>query len=281
MKKEERLNSADVRVIDLSEPPEIHSTSPLGDYRHREEKKVNGGISITDRWREGDVLHLRQTSRTWGEEELGLVTYEHTMTRSHPAVIPFSWIRDKVIVQCDEYMRDPPWEDDDLYKHSFTSIRDWDDLPDDADLRKSKGFVYADGIAGIVKWECDFYEEDFAAWQRLGASKQVAAELVAAHRRRIVRQIIDWYKNGYEWWQAVCYIDLMGETFEARIGCIDDHTYAETEASDEVAEEVASSLVEFGFTVTRRSRERTSIVSRKEMKRDRLRHNLNMFNWRD
>jgi len=78
----------------------------------------------------------------------------------------------------------------------------------------------------------------------------VAAELSAASRRQTIRQLANWYEDGWAWYGVRCRFTVLGDEFEASLWGIDDAEYAERDIKVEMALDVAGQLEKAGFTVT-------------------------------
>ena len=78
----------------------------------------------------------------------------------------------------------------------------------------------------------------------------MAAETVAAERRRTSGQLVKWYEDGWQWYGVRCRFDTMGDEYEASLWGIDDAEYAERDIKVEMALDVAAQLEKAGFTVT-------------------------------
>ena len=85
---------------------------------------------------------------------------------------------------------------------------------------------------------------------RVAASRQVAAEALAADAAEPSRQLVEWYEDGWQWYGVRCRYDALGDEYEASLWGIDDAEYAEREIKVEMALDVADQLEKAGFTVT-------------------------------
>jgi hypothetical protein len=110
-----------------------------------------------------------------------------------------------------------------------------------------------------------------------GASRQVAAEALAAARRQTIAQLVNWYEDGWQWYGVRCRYDTLGDDFEASLWGIDDAEYAEREIKVEMALDVAHQLEKAGYTVTGKPECRRG-QSREEKRRS-LRYRLAAQNW--
>ena len=68
----------------------------------------------------------------------------------------------------------------------------------------------------------------------------MAAETVAAERRRTLAQLVKWYEDGWQWYGVRCRFDTLGDEYEASLWGIDDAEYAERDIKVEMALDVAA-----------------------------------------
>lgn len=199
---------------------------------------------------------------------------------SRPAAVAFQDILDATEVVYDEYESMTPWEHCDGFEHTVTEERRY--RPDaDPDTRKMQGCVYSDGYRErvVIELDPDVGRDTYRYHRERGASRQVAAEMAAVDRRRTLRQLAEWYRNGWEWWGVKCEFEALGETFEDSLWGIDDSDYAEREVK-EVALEVAHQLEEAGYTVTGKpDRQAAYNAQRREVQKDRIARNMAAQNW--
>jgi hypothetical protein len=134
-----------------------------------------------------------------------------------------------------------PWEEADGWEHTS--------LPANLFYNAQKRQGYVKGCLIQVQAQEDWGVYDYA--RRNGASKQVAAELSAAARRRALSQLVEWYRDGWEWFGVRCTYAVLGSTYHYAAWGIDDADYAESLRA-EVAGEVAHQLEQAGYTVTGR-----------------------------
>lgn len=195
-----------------------------------------------------------------------------------PAVIPFETLLKAVTVIPDQDAA-APWEDLDGYEHEYTTRADLyrKDLPIGVDeLRKSRGWFYGNGYVGLLtlKPAADVGLFEWA-WAR-GASKQVAAELVAAQRRQTLEQLKKWYTHGSQHWFAKC--EFEGE--EDSVGFQDDDGSYTDEIKEDLARSVAHDLTRRGFEVTGIPDGNTK-EKRLACRKLTLSYNLALFNWKE
>jgi len=206
-------------------------------------------------------------------------TFRHADTmiavESRPATIAFDDLLAATKVVYDQYESMTPWEHCDGFEHTATPERRF---RDEADARAMQGSVYCDGhrerLVVELPAKADYGIFDYA--RRNGASRQVAAEMVAAERRRTLAQLVDWYGNGWEWYGVRCRFETLGDEYSDSLWGIDDAGYAET-LKEEIALNVAAQLEEAGYTVTGKPEHRQT-YSRAD-KQARIVRNLAAQNW--
>lgn len=166
--------------------------------------------------------------------------------KTHGAVIDWQEIVDACQVEQDD-LYETPWENCDGFGHRADGLNRLNVDRDDAE--NARGWAWSDGrrervLITLETENCDRYTFDHL--RQNGAARQVAAEMVAMHRRRTLDTIVDWYENGWEWWMTTCDIhDAM-----ASCGGIDSYDYANGEMRQEIAWEIAGQLEDAGYTVT-------------------------------
>lgn len=178
-----------------------------------------------------------------------------------------------VRVEPDEWY-ETPWEHCDGYEHTKRRIGYYD----------HDGVFESVNVARCGRYDTYLLEFDHRAekdfddlyryYRSNGASKGVAAEMVALSRRERMESLVNWYENGWEWW----YVSAEYNGYEA-MGCggIDDYHYADTEVRAECADELADALEEDGFIIIgkpdRMSEYRKNRVANMNRK-------TRMFDWR-
>jgi hypothetical protein len=206
-------------------------------------------------------------------------TFRHGDTmiavESRPATIAFDDLLAATEVIYDQYESMTPWEHCDGFEHTATPERRF---RDEANAREMQGSVYCDGHRERLVIELSDKEDygilDYA--RRNGASRQVAAEMVAAERRRTLAQLVKWYDSGWEWYGVRCRFEVLGDEHNDSLWGIDDAEYAET-LKEEIALNVAAQLEEAGYTVTGKT-EHCQTYTRGD-KQARLTRNLAAQNW--
>jgi|GEM_PF-5100859 len=272
------------RVIQLDTPEQL--PIPEDGFHFREEKhQPHGGSVVEERWRKGDVLHIKYTRTTIQETEFGDITSDSIEEIKRPAFLHWADILDKTEIEPDDDTG-MPWEEQDGYEHTMREV----DRCEHGDLTEALGYVRGGrhgGQAHIIEIDDDSFAGDspesrFDYFRFQGASKQVAAEMVACQDRHYIRQIADWYRNGPYWWYVKCEVDIDGREYEDAVGgVLDDEfgDYANKECRDEVAGNVAYALEAAGYVVLDKPELVDRTTSYNNARRlDRLRR-LNMFNW--
>lgn len=175
-----------------------------------------------------------------------------TTVERRSAIVDFlKIVKHAEIASCaDSY---PPWEDDEYYEHedirvsSYASARNCDDMRSQiaAEARAS----FHNGHSYHIILLDDHERSDLHDWyRRCGCSKQVAYELVAAVRRRIISQIVEWRRDG---WCAYTATLQFKEPIPYDAGCCG--FYTEEDADEWCYEELTCALEAIrlaGYTVT-------------------------------
>lgn len=189
-------------------------------------------------------------------------------------IIDFNDILDCITIEPDDEYR-TPWEDCDGYEHEVHHVN----------ARACKGRsnlanIYSKG-AVLVEFS-DSVEKDFTVvrefYHRAGASRQVAAELVARNRRHRMATLIGWLENGWE------YYGVTGDYEGYHSSCwgIDDYDYADKFQRLECAYDIASQMEADGFIVENRPDRQNMPDYQRSQKIEnfkyRLCHNAQMFN---
>ena len=164
-----------------------------------------------------------------------LTVGDHLVTTTVAEPLNISWddIRDSVRVEPDDW-HESPWDWCDGFDHQLETI-------DDDNQCEARGYYRNQRI--VIKPDNSLYD-----WHRArGASKQVAAEMVAVDRQRRLDQLTTWYVDGWEWWAVVG--EFLG--YSASVGAVDSYEYA-NELTDEIAAEIADQMTADGYQVTDR-----------------------------
>ena len=180
-----------------------------------------------------------------------LIRHGDTMLaiESGPATIDYADLLNATKVVADEYESMTPWEQCDGFEHTVTPARNFHD---DADTDEMQGNVYWQGSRVVIQLPKG---EDYGVYEYqrdCGASRQVAAEAVAAEHRRTLARLVKWYDEGWQWYGVRCKLVILGNEFADSVWGIDDPNYAEEEVREEIANAVMRQLETAGYTVTGR-----------------------------
>lgn len=162
---------------------------------------------------------------------------------SRPKQIDFADILAACRIEDDDYHA-APWETCDGYEHEATPASR---IPDEADASSMQGYAYHDRC----RWVITVDDADVKSWgnfdhyRKQGASRQVAAEMVAAVKAQTIAQLVKWYENGWNYYCVVC---EFYDVFDS-LGGIDDYDYAQNECREDVAMNVAHELEAAGHIV--------------------------------
>lgn len=153
----------------------------------------------------------------------------------------FNDILDSVKVEYDNFY-EAPWEHGDGWEHEFVGCGYYDHP------NASQGWNYVnrpvrDGGCGYIVLDDDWCEKNLYSGYS-GCSKQVRAESIAASKRKMMGQLVNWYENGWEWYCV--YSEYDGYT--TAIGGVDSYEYAE-ELREEIALEIAAQMESDGYIV--------------------------------
>jgi hypothetical protein len=199
-----------------------------------------------------------------------------------PAVIPFASILEKTTVVYDNHETMTPWENCDGFEHKAVKESSLVGRP-----RDMQGAVHCqDGRVVIILNDDDLGLYDYL--RERGASKQVAREAVAADRQGRLRQLRNWYANGWEWYGVKCDFRILGDHYDASVWGFDSEEFAGSER-EEVAYEVVAQLEKDGFTVTGKpeppkrltARQWTTIVSGQGIRQDYSPHAMTPEAWHE
>lgn len=204
-----------------------------------------------------------------------LVRQGETMiaVKSAPATVDFQDILDATEVVYDDN-GDTPWDNYDGFEHTCTPAHLFD-----FDPSNMRGQCYCEGHRARVVIQLT-KGEDWGVYQyhrERGASRQVAAEMVAANRRQTLDQLVKWYRDGWQWYGVKCDFEILGEEFYDSLWGIDDGDYAERKIQPEIADHVAAELEKTGFTVIGRP---ARVYPTRQNKQERIQRNLQSQNWR-
>jgi hypothetical protein len=206
-------------------------------------------------------------------------TFRHGDTmiavESTPAVVAFDDLLAATRVIDDTDNGEAPWENWDGWEHTAKPPHAFDD----ADVRAMQGYcrTWDRGERYVIALPAGDTDGVYRYARERGASRQVAAEALAAARRQTIAQLVNWYEDGWQWYGVRCRYDALGDEFEASLWGIDDAEYAEREIKVEMALDVADQLEQAGYTVTGKPECRRG-QSREEKRRS-LRYRLAAQNW--
>lgn len=196
-----------------------------------------------------------------------LVTIE---TSVEDREIDFNDILDCVKVDPDDEYRNP-FEDSDCYAHTLTKEH-WNENTER--VKHANNRVYTDRCRGVGFIEpADLITTTVKYWRNLGASRQVAFELVARERQTLIDQIQSIYNNGVEYY----YVHGEYKGCSDGVGGVDGYDYATGECRREVAENIACELEGEGHIITNKP---DASAERRQAKIYNLKYRQNMFNWK-
>lgn len=168
-----------------------------------------------------------------------------TTTTVESAVIDFQDILDACEIK-DDYDADAPWKNCDGFEHTAVSVNRLDgEKRDAAEFMQGYCYCEADREYKLIQLEPGDDWGIFEYMRERGASRQVAAEAVAASRRKTLEQLVEWYRNGWNYYGVTCEF----EGAEASVWGVDDYDYADTDVRNEIASEVAHELEREGYTI--------------------------------
>ena len=206
-------------------------------------------------------------------------TFRHGGTmiavESQPATIAFDDLLAATRVIDDTDNGEAPWENWDGWEHTAKPPHAFDD----ADVQAMQGYcrTWDRGERYVIALPAGDTDGVYRYARERGASRQVAAEALAAARRQTIAQLVNWYENGWQWYGVRCRYDALGDEFEASLWGIDDAEYAEREIKVEMALDVADQLEQAGYTVTGKPECRQGLSHTD--KQERIRRNLAAQNW--
>lgn len=200
-------------------------------------------------------------------------------TREEPRYIDYADIFAAVTIEPDEwaYEYEFPWEYCEGYSHDVRGANYYDH----SDMLDNANHVGRwNRSAHVVELDRDAEKslESGYLWYRAeGASKQVAAELVAQRRQDTLEQLLDWLENGWDYWRVSG--EYKGRATDS-CGSIDCYDYAEDEVKSEVADELVAQLEADGFIITDKPVEADKAALCRANRRASIAARVNMFNRR-
>lgn len=278
------------RVIQLDDPPEPARLEPANgaaagswvklqmirsppDRGHTRDFGRQDGYE--KRWREDDVLCIERQVTSEIPGRYGTEDQQEYSLRRVPAHVDFGDIREAATFEIDEGFSERPWDHCDGYAHHELDERDL--YHEALQVAKPRGF-YRGSDHGLLVLDdiAEYVHYDYH--RRRGASKQVARELAAVQCRRILDQLVEWYTNGWWWYEAACEFEGYEDSLAGFLS-MDEEQYA----CGEVASTVAQMMQEGGYTILnwpdaeeRRVGNTGCTVAEY---RKRLQQNLNEQNW--
>jgi hypothetical protein len=169
-----------------------------------------------------------------------------TTLEVYPAVVDFEDILALTTVEYDDDT-EAPWESCDGYEHEVVWRRQGD-KPDDF-WNRSAGAFHNRSESGVII----VTRETAIEWQgpyskNSGMSRQVYEERIAECRRQGIKTLVEWYRDGWHAFGAVC--EFLGEN-ESVWGIYADDEDDEhvQEMRVEIAEQVAHALKKKGFEI--------------------------------
>jgi hypothetical protein len=209
-------------------------------------------------------------------------TFRHGDTmiavESQPATIAFDDLLAATRVIDDTDNGEAPWENWDGWEHTAKPPHAFDH----ADVREMQGYActWGRGERYVITLPAGDTDGVYRYARERGASRQVAAEALAAARRQTIAQLVEWYEDGWQWFGVRCRFTMLGDEFEASLWGIDDAEYAERDIKVEMALDVAGQLEKAGYTVTGKPVHRPGFLGwSREDKQQRIRRNLAAQNW--
>jgi len=166
-------------------------------------------------------------------------------TRIESAIVLWSTLMARVEIILDEYENRTPWDDCDGYEHDLIEY--------DKDLHENSPhwFRQERGPRKVVVVTRET-ARDWGAYGRHGGVTRHEAYLRGEQSRlRAIRQLRDWYADGWSWHTA----KLEYQGYESRVGgwlgnyCHHLDTETTEEARDTVAAEVASAMDDDGYEI--------------------------------
>lgn len=263
-------------------PPPVDPVAAA--YSSREVKDTKSGRTIIERRREGNELVINIQRDETVEGLLGEEHHQVTKEIRLPAVIDFQILLDATEAEDDDHT-EMPWESGDGWEHNleeYTSDSFGGSLDD---FKKTRGYLphrgrykYERVVVTDESFCGDTRENRFDYFRNRGASKQVAREMVAQQDREYIDQLLEWYEHYQEVYVRV-EVTIGGKTYEESCGGFDEE-YGHTEAKTEIASNLIYALEKDGFTVVGYDRHVKYNENRTWHKKEQLRRNLHLFDWK-
>jgi len=199
--------------------------------------------------------------------------FVHTtvMVTTETIEVDFNDIVEAVQVDPDECFGETPWDMCDGYDHTATSINRMD--AHRYEMESARGYCWHGGDRErVIITMAEHVDTDLFKWYRdQGASKQVAAEMVALSLRKRLDQLTHWYEHGWQWW----YVHGQYRGYEDSVGGIDDYGYARDSVREEIAMNITAALEDDDYIVTNKP----VVPNEDPGRRAFLKHNRNLFSW--
>jgi hypothetical protein len=249
-----------LRSIVLDDKDAGTADTPAAEFRLHTERDLKHSHLVSERWRDGNTLHIKTTQCREEVTHHGTVEIESSTTTKRPCFVDWVDLWNACEVERDEDMQ-APWIEHDGWDHERDSFTDWCHRRHVDYTRKSssnfqacRGYAHNDGETFRVHIDDSRFANENRAgfWQHMminGASKQVAAEMTALWERRYIDQLVKWYIDGFEWWWVKCEYEIDGEIYEASLSGIDDYDHADTTVREELAFDVACQLEKMGYVI--------------------------------
>lgn len=257
------------RAISLHKPPPL----PSAEYRVTQHFDCHGYLeNYETRKRDGNLLTVSRVIDSFNDEG---VRIRKETSLSRDCHVDYAALQDAVEIITDEHNSSNPWDDDEWYAHNLRLIGDHNDA------RQSKAAVreYGDGRWYLVELNEDAFgaKEDLEYIRASGASRQVAAEVVAQRRRRVIKQIVKWRVQGWANYGARLQFETGIDKYKDSIWGY----YSEDDAKDgveQVLDNVIHEMESAGYIVTGKPNLQ---AAKRVANRQRYRRNLAMFDWSD
>ena len=247
-------------------------------FRRRETGRTSKGTFAREQEVAGDQIHITvEETQTYDDGTLLKRHDEYWV----PRAVDYDRLRKLVSIEPDPY-HEAPWDAMDMYEHDIIWASDF--AGDSNSLRNALGFARSGGTSCLIVVhggmnnykQTKNYQNEFDYYRELGASKQVAAEMIANRVAADTAKIADWYNNGIEWWFVTCRIVRGDKSYEDTLaGVLGTEEYEDSAAN--VVDLVASYLEDDGYEIVNRPpTQRLKVVEFKQ----KLQRNKELFNWK-
>lgn len=228
-----------------------------------------------ERWREGDTLHVKVERNIENVTPFGMESRYQLHTLARPCFVDYQELLDDVVVEHDDRMS-APWEEHDGWEHELVPFRDMDLTREQIHSIAWNGCVYR---GQLIQLRGEDEPELYEYYRSVGASRQVARELLAQRRRSLLKQLKNWYEDGFNWWMAKIRVHL-DKDYEDCLGGIlaDDEDEVFRASVPEMLHGLIYTIEEDGYEVVNRPDRRKLYL---EHRREEHKRRLALFNWRD